>query len=195
MRILSIILASLLITGCASKEYAMYAETQKRIAESQAMAETAKYAALAEIAKTGDSAAKVAAVMSINFGGSGNNNTRQQVIAAPESFSDKALKWTGALLPSLVQFYSIGANRDVAVTQSNNSTQASIQNSKTMENIVTTGFKSVQAPQPNVTTTIGGNYNTGTNSGNSGKIVSGNLTEQTAVPTVVNPVVVQPTTP
>jgi len=121
MRRILLIVALAALTGCASQEYAMYAETQRKIAEAQAMSDTAKYAALAEIARQGDTAAKVAAVISINMMGNGSSvASRTPQIVAPESIGDKALKWTGVLLPSLTQFYSISANRQIAVTQSNN---------------------------------------------------------------------------
>jgi hypothetical protein len=98
----------------------MYAETQKSIAQANAMAETARYAALAEIAKTADPGARVAAVMSINFGAQGGNGPRVQQVAPPKTFGDTALQWTSVLLPSLTNIYGITANRQVAVTQSNN---------------------------------------------------------------------------
>jgi hypothetical protein len=107
--------------GCATnKDYQLYAETQQKIAQANAMAETARYAALAEIAKTADPGARVAAVMSINFGSQGSNSPRVNQVAAPKTFGDTALQWTSVLLPSLTQFYGISANRQVAITQSNN---------------------------------------------------------------------------
>jgi hypothetical protein len=124
-RFLSIaaLLSVALLSGCATQEYKMYADTQRVIASANATAESARYAALAEIARTGDSAAKVAAVMSINFANSGNNRgQQQQQIVPPRSPGDIALQWTALLLPNLTQFYSINANRQVAITQSNNAT-------------------------------------------------------------------------
>ena len=108
------------LTGCATQDYRLYAETQQKIAQAQAMSDAARYAALAEIAKQGDSAAKVAAVMSLNFAGGGNGSPKAQQIAPPKSMGDTALQWTSVLLPSLTQFYGISANRQVAITQSNN---------------------------------------------------------------------------
>jgi hypothetical protein len=107
--------------GCATnKDYQLYAETQQKIAQAQAMSDTAKYAALAEIAKTADPGARVAAVMSINFGGQGGNSPKVQQVAPPRTFGDTALQWTSVLLPSLTNIYGITANRQVAITQSNN---------------------------------------------------------------------------
>ena len=146
---------AVMTVGCATnKDYQMYAETQQKIAHAQAMAETARYAALAEIAKTADPGARVAAVMSINFGAQGSNSPRVNQVAPPKTFSDTALQWTSVLLPSLTQFYSISANRQVAITQSNN--QAAIAQStnatfatmngnmaKSNTDIATAGFAAV----------------------------------------------------
>jgi hypothetical protein len=116
-----ITVALLALTGCATnKDYQMYAETQQKIAQAHAMAETARYAALAEIAKTADPGARVAAVMSINFGSQGSNSPRINQVAAPKTFGDTALQWTSVLLPSVTSLYGINANRQVAITQSNN---------------------------------------------------------------------------
>jgi hypothetical protein len=112
---------AVMTVGCATNnDYKLYAETQQKIAQAQAMSDTARYAALAEIAKTGDSGARVAAVMSINFGSQSGNSPRVQQVNPPKSFGDTALQWTSVLLPSLTNIYGITANRQVAVTQSNN---------------------------------------------------------------------------
>jgi hypothetical protein len=114
-------LAAFTLTGCATnKDYHLYADTQKAIAQANAMTETARYAALAEIAKTADPGARVAAVMSINFGAQGSNSPRVQQVAPPKTLGDTALQWTSVLLPSLTNIYGITANRQVAITQSNN---------------------------------------------------------------------------
>ena len=110
----------IVLTGCATKDYALYAETQQKIAHAQAMSDAARYAALAEIAKQGDSAAKVAAVMSLQMGASNNNGPRVQQVAPPKSFGDTALQWTSVILPSFTQLYGINANRQISITQSNN---------------------------------------------------------------------------
>jgi hypothetical protein len=112
---------AVMTVGCATnKDYQLYAETQQKIAQAQAMSDTARYAALAEIAKTGDSGARVAAVMSINFGSQSGNSPRVQQVNPPKTFGDTALQWTSILLPSLTNIYGITANRQVAITQSNN---------------------------------------------------------------------------
>jgi len=146
---------AVMTVGCATNnDYKLYAETQQKIAHAHAMAETARYAALAEIAKTADPGARVAAVMSINFGSQSGNSPRLNQVAAPKTLGDTALQWTSVLLPSLTQFYGISANRQVAITQSNN--QAAIAQStnatfatmnsnmaKSNTDIATAGFTAV----------------------------------------------------
>jgi len=125
---ISMILAALLLTSCASgpSNYALYADTQNKIAQASAIAEAARYTALAEIAKSGDPATRVAAVLSIQMG-QGSNTRAQPQIAAPEDWDTKLLRWAGVLVPAAVQGLAIGAQmhavntqRQVAVTQSNN---------------------------------------------------------------------------
>ncbi len=119
---LSVLTVAVLTVGCATnQDYKLYSETQQIIAHAEAQKEAARYLALAEIAKQGDTAAKVAAVMSIQFNGGGGNSPKQQV-AAPVSTSETALRWAGVLLPTFGQFYTISQNSKVAITQSNNST-------------------------------------------------------------------------
>jgi hypothetical protein len=204
IKIIAIASAAVVLAGCGTTEqYKMYAETQKSIAQANAMAETARYAALAEIAKTGDPGARVAAVMSINFGAQGGNGPRVQQVAPPKTFGDTALQWTSVLLPSLTNLYGISANRSIATTQSNNAAATAASTNSAMVNIAnggataasaiaTEGFK---AASPAIT--VGGNYNTGSNSGNTGRIAGGDQTDNTAAPTVVvqpEPVVVTNTT-
>jgi len=139
-KLLVTILASLSLIGCASTQtaYQLYAETQAKIAQANAVAETARYNALAEIAKTGDSAAKVAAVLSIQI----NNGTSQRnhlQMVPPESFEDKALKWTSVLLPNFVQFYTINRNTSVAMRQSDNQAAIAISTNKAFTDISNAG--------------------------------------------------------
>lgn len=79
MKLLSIILFSVILAGCATNDdYRQYAETQKLVANAQAMTEAARIQAITEIAKTADSAAKVAAVMSLS------NPSNIQPVKLPE---------------------------------------------------------------------------------------------------------------
>lgn len=155
--IISMFLMAILITGCATNDYALYAETQQKIAQAHAMADTARYAALADIAKNGDSAAKVAAVMSLQLGG-GSGGPRIQQVTPPKSLGETALQWTSVLLPAAMQGLAVGAQvhaanaqRQVAITQSNNAlataqstnnTFATMSNNQASSNtaIATAGF-------------------------------------------------------
>jgi hypothetical protein len=119
--IVSAIAAISLTTGCATtSDYNLYAQTQQIVAQERAKTEIARANALKEIASFGDSASKVAAVMSLQFAAQTQPAPSQQ-ITAPTSFGDTALKWASLLVPSLTQFYSIGKSADIAVVNSNNS--------------------------------------------------------------------------
>lgn len=115
--------AVIVLAGCASSphDYALYIEGQKAIAQSKAAVDAARYRALAEIAKTGDATASVAAAMAIAMGP--GNSSQQQQIAAPVSGSETALRWASILVPSLTQAYGIQQNARVAINQSNNATE------------------------------------------------------------------------
>ncbi len=151
-------LSAIGLVGCATNDYKMYADTQRAIAASKANAEIARYQALAEIAKTGDSAAKVAAVLSIQMGGGVGQPQAQAPIAAPRNAGDTILQWTSVLLPSLTQLYSVNANKSVAVTQSNNAASVAMSTNNTMANIAGSGFTSVTSVANNgltAATTLG----------------------------------------
>jgi hypothetical protein len=113
----------------------MYAQTQQLIASKQAEADIARSNALKEIAAQGDSAAKVAAVMSLQFGTVSQPKGNGQV-AAPTSFGDTMLKWAGVLVPGLTQVYAIGKSTDVAITHSNNSVKSQQSNNEMVVDLV-----------------------------------------------------------
>jgi hypothetical protein len=183
MKLLAITVCALSLTGCATKEYQAYAEAHK----AQAAAQAARFQALADIAKQGDTTAKVAAVMSLQMGG-GQQNAQ---IAAPKSWADHALQWTGLLLPTVGQIYTVNKQTSLGMRQSDNATALGISTNNAFVGIA----GKIQAPAANVTT-IGGNgvigagsysigANSGSNSGNSGRIAGGSITDNTATPTVV----------
>ena len=182
MRLIAALLCAPALTGCAH-EYAAYAEAHK----AQAAAQTARYQALADIAKQGDTTAKVAAVMSLQMGG-GQQNTQ---IAAPKNWADYALQWTGLLLPTVGQIYTVNKQTSLGMRQSDNATAVAVSTNNAFLGMAS----QIQAPAANVTT-IGGNgvigagsysigANSGSNSGNSGRIAGGSITDNTSVPTVV----------
>lgn len=139
MKIKLILLACLaFLTGCASgpSNYQLYADTQAKIAQAHAVSDTARYNALLEIAKNGDSAAKVAAVLSIQMGQGGGSRPQQQV-APPEDWDTKLLRWAGLVLPTATQLYGIHSQRQVAITQSNNATATAISTNQTFATMST----------------------------------------------------------
>jgi hypothetical protein len=171
MKKLAIITAAFALSGCAH-EYAAYAEAHK----ARAKADAARYAALAEIAKMGDTTAKVAAVISLNAGG----GQQPQQIATPRNWADYALSFTGALLPVVGQMYAVNKQTNLGIRQSDNATLLGISQAnsnrdvqtatvtgfssmaglgfKAVGDIATVGFKAtsdiavnIKQPQPNIT--------------------------------------------
>lgn len=128
--ILSVALASLTLAGCASTNYELYAQTQEKIAIARAESDIARYKALEAIANSGDTTARVAAVIALQQGAPSANNTPK--IEQPTSAGDTALKWASVLVPSLTQFYSIGKSTDLAIVNSNNNKEIAINSNETM---------------------------------------------------------------
>lgn len=211
------------VTGCASnKEYEMYVEAHRARATAQAAADVARYQALAEIARSGDTASKVAAVISLNMQGQ-QGTAQQPMIAAPKSTAETVLQFSSLLVPQLTQIYAINKQAATAITQSNNATALGVaqaeQNAATAI-ATTSAFVSIagqiQSPAANVTTTTtttstdssnrstnntttaGRDLNSGANSGNTGNIAGQGVSNNTATPTVVTqpaPIIVQQPTP
>jgi hypothetical protein len=124
-KLIALAAAAAVLTGCATgpSDYQLYADTQKAMAQARAMTETARIAALSEIARTGDSSSKVAAVMSLQFAAQSQPQS-QQMISAPKTTADKLLPWASLLVPSLTQFYSIKQNAAIAINSSDNALEA-----------------------------------------------------------------------
>jgi hypothetical protein len=183
MKLLALAVCAAALTGCATNsEYAAYADAHK----AQAAAQTARYQALADIAKQGDTTAKVAAVMSLQMGG-GQQNAQ---INAPKSWADYAMQWTGLLLPTVGQIYTVNKQTTLGMRQSDNATALGVSTNAAFVGIAS----QIQAPAANMTISgtgvIGaGSYsigaNSGSNSGNSGRLAGGGITDNTATPTVV----------
>ena len=122
MRFVFFMLAALLLTGCATGEYAQYAKTQEAIEVAKSNAQIARYQALGTIARDGDSTSKVAAVMALALGG--NNQQQGTAVTAPER--NQALQWASILVPGLTQIYGIRSNANVAIKASDNAALTSI---------------------------------------------------------------------
>jgi hypothetical protein len=137
----------LALTGCSSTEqYKLYADSHAKMETAKYNAEAAKYKAMSDIANNGTEAAKVAAVMAIALGGNSNVNKTNSMQAPQQS---EALQWAQILVPGVIQSVGIIANRQVAITQSNNS--AAVANST---NAAFVGMASrIQAPVANISNT------------------------------------------
>ena len=144
------ILMVMSLVGCASPEYELYAKAQTDIAVARHTAEAEKYKAMSEIAKSGDSAAKVAAVMAMAIGSGGSNQT---VVQAPQA--SQALQWASILVPGLTQVAGMRYNYMGQKAASDNATALGISTNSTFAAIA----GKIQAPGA-ITTT---NTNTATN--------------------------------
>lgn len=163
MKLILAAITALALTGCATN-YDQYASAQVKIAEANAMTAKYKYEALALMGSSGGDAAKVAAIMSLNYQG----QQQQQVLQAPKSWQDSALQWASVLVPGLTQVYSINATKatslaqiDASVKNSANQTGAFVEFGKLINDPTI-----VTQPAPVIVTQ--------------------------PAPTIVNPVVVQP---
>jgi hypothetical protein len=172
-----LLLAPLLLASCATN-YDGYAEANVKIAQARAQSESERYKAMAAIAATGDSAAKVAAVMSMVLG---QPNQAQQQLAPPKSAADTTLQAIATILPSIAQIY--GINRQVALGMEQVRGNVAIQQAVSSAGVANTASTNntflgmagkIQAPAANITTTT--------------------TTDNTHTPTVVqvDPIVVRP---
>ena len=148
--ILSFVLVALALTGCASTEYGQYSKAQTDIATARHAADAAKYKAMSDIAASGDSSAKVAAVMAMALGG---NSGVQTTIQAPQA--SQALQWASILVPGLTQVAGMRYSYMSQQTSSNNATALGISTNATFAGIA----GKIQAP--GATTTLSGTGNLG----------------------------------
>ena len=159
-----VILAALALTACASPDYAQYAKS----AEASSVARSK---ALSDIATSGDSSAKVAAVMALAMG-AGNST-----LAAPAP--NAALQWAQVLVPGLTQVAGMRYQYLSQQTASNNAATVAVSTNNTMQGIA--GL--VQAP--GAITTLSG-------TGTLGSGAYGIADDHTSTPA---PVVITPVTP
>jgi hypothetical protein len=133
IKLLVAAIASTTLAGCANNDYKLYVETQAKIAMAQAMAEKARYEAIQDVGDNSD-VSRVAAVMALQNRGSAAANTTQ--LKEPESWLDKAYKWTTGLLPGTAQIYGIYKNGEVQMQASNNARDIRINTNETMVDMV-----------------------------------------------------------
>lgn len=142
--LIAVAVSGVVLTGCAGTDYKLYAESQTKIAMAQAMAEKARYEAMAEIGDSSD-VARVAAVMAMQQQGAGQ--ARQSGLKEPEHWSDKLFKWTVGLLPGVAQIYGIHENTKVQLQASNNAKDIRINTNETMESMGNRGYEVVENVQ------------------------------------------------
>lgn len=192
---------SLALTGCATQDYQHYAQAQMAMAQAKSTADQARYTALARIAESGDSVARVAAVMSLAGLGDGARQA-PSTVAAPTAPGSTALQWASILVPGVTQAWGISQQVKLGMRQSDNSTALGMSTNAAFVGMA----GQIQAPAPSMTLSgtgvIGsGSYaigaNSGSNSGNSGRLAGTAITDSTATPTVITqpaPLIVRPET-
>ena len=123
MKLLAALLSSFILFGCTSMGdyYKSVDSTNLRQVEAtkaQSEAETARYIALARIAETGDTTARVAATMALALGGSSNRQGANLV--SPVVPQNEALQWASILVPSVTQLGMGLYNKQVQINANNN---------------------------------------------------------------------------
>jgi hypothetical protein len=189
MKLLFTLFMAALLGGCATADYQHYAQAQAAMAQAKSTADQARYTALARIAESGDSVARVAAVMSLAGLGEGARQAPASV-AAPVAPGTTALQWASILVPGVTQAWGISQQVKLGMRQSDNSTAVAVSTNNAFVGMAS----QIQAPAPNMTLSgtgvLGsGSYtigaNSGSNSGNSGRLAGTSITDNTSVPTVV----------
>lgn len=145
-KLIALALAASLV-GCAStEEYKLYSSGQAQIETAKYNADAAKYAAMADIARSGTESAKVAAVMALALGAQGSNAQTTR-IQAPQP--NQALQWAQVLVPSITQVAGMRYNYLSQQTSSNNAARVAESTNATFLGMA----GRIQAPAANVTTT------------------------------------------
>jgi hypothetical protein len=149
--------ASLALAGCATDDYQHYAQAQMAMAQAKSSADQARYTALARIAETGDSVARVAAVMSLAGIGEGSRQAPASV-AAPVAPGTTALQWASILVPGVTQAWGISQQVKLGMRQSDNATALGMSTNAAFVGMA----GQIQAPAPNVSLSGTGVIGSGT---------------------------------
>lgn len=165
MRI-ALLVVTLLLTGCASADYAKYADAQIAVATAKANAEAEKYKAMASIAASGGEVTKVAAMVALL---TGNHTIEQQVLSAPKSGWTELKEWAGILIPAAASAYGYHTSMLSSITASNNSRDVSISTNKAYVGMAS----QIQAPAANVST-VTPTYTTTTTTSSNNPIANSN---------------------
>ena len=193
-----VLLVLTFLSGCAStdKNYLAMLTAAQAMAVSRSAAETAKFQAMADIAKNStDPSAKVAAVMAMSM------QTTPEV-RLPNPPEDQFYKWASVLIGPIAAIFPAYYSYKLGVASSNNQTTQAVEGYRTfgamglsIERAGTAGYPYVQAPGTTTTTTntlsgqgvIGSGTYTGPvtrncNSGNAAPGGSGGTTGGTGAP-------------
>lgn len=219
MKAIFLAVIAAILAGCSTtgaQYYQSVADANARliaIEQARANADAERYRALAEIAKTGDSAAKAVAAMAIAMGGQ-RGDAR---LIAPQPIQSEALQWATVLANPLTMGISGYFGMQTQMNASDNARMVSVSANQafatmgaTIGTAAVAGYPHIQAPvvapsvvpQANVTTTTTntttttstdnsshsastvGDYS-GQSSGNSGRIAGRDISDSTHEPTVV----------
>ena len=146
MRKVAYILPALLI-GCASPEqYLAYSQGQAAIESAKHAADAARYKAMSDIAASGDSASKVAAVMALAIG---QAQTPTQLQPPPKN---EALQWAQILVPGLTSIAGIYYGAKVGMNASDNAAAVSMSTNNAFLGMAGK-IQAPAVPQANVYTT------------------------------------------
>lgn len=142
----------LFLTGCAATDYSHYATMRTAIATAKSQADAARYTAMSQIAQSGDTTAKVAAMMAMM--GLQAGSQQAEPVIAPRSWADETRDWLAILLPSAVSAFGIHTSGLVAMNASDNARATAIDTSTAF---VSMG-NAIKLPAANVTTTNNDNH-------------------------------------
>ena len=148
-----IILAAVMAAGCstAGDYYKSVDSSNARNVEmirAQAVADVARYNALAQIAASGDATAKVAATMALALG----QNSRPTQAAVAQPMQNEALQWASILVPGVTQGMSIYYGAQQNMNASNNATALGMNTNATFGQFATeiNNPVVVHAPAPEI---------------------------------------------
>jgi hypothetical protein len=183
MRIFTLILAVIVVSGCATSKgneraaqhgadqirmVAVQKEAQRDVATKQAQADAALYEALARVAESNpDHAPSVAVALAVIgvSGGQSSDDSDDRIVTLQQQ-QNTALEWTKALAPTvggLVTGLGVAAiNADVAKTQSDNSARIQINDAIQDKNIVDAVAGLGTAAANSVGVSVAGDYITAT---------------------------------
>lgn len=169
MKLISVLIAALFLTGCATQQ-SVTKDLNAQIAaveKARAEADKARYEAIAQIAATGGDSAKVAAVMALAIGSQGAGRESPKFVAPEQPKSPFDTLFTVALgvADRALQVYGMRSGANVSIKQAEYNRDIFAASYQTIGQVAAR----IQAPQANnytLTTNTTSNTTTTTNSGN-----------------------------